>query len=866
MTASTLLGKAELLAWAAGVTGITPCEKYGDLKDGLIFLALARDLFPQDIDSTIVRLQRRGARDPTKNWSLLTSCLRRRRIPLHLCNRQAVEHGHTRHCYNMLVLFYFLQRLARGDQFSVDFAQPVDPRLAAFLQSPDSVAAVNRITEADAEIAAASAPGIDNGDEVQRGSDAERVVTRLSSPPSAAAVANSPSTHPHLHVPARVAAIDHVGRAVRFGSQEPNRADGNASLFSLPWRPRESPSDSTPANGLPHSFDDGGVPKRTVAARNDVMDHRGASSHRSAPPMSPFIAPDCGSVDGGAVNEGGNGENTVVDPVALPSRSTLSATLQTENRLLREELQYVKAVGQLLITQQRGAEAAAEMRAAAMLQDELSKAQLSHLHDLRQLEVTLASASSSPAATPSFSRYQRSNAEAQWAALTHRTEVAERTAAQLYEKLRENYQTYDTTLQQLRRVFHSIDAIVESARPATPASSSPSSSSSLSSSFMSAPHTNAAAYEEAVADAMMAQLRSVPTVLRDAFRGQLRALLLTLNTLRVRNERLLLERDVRAAEDTSGQQRQKVQQLYDRVTEVLVATFSSPGTEDMKWASEQLVSLLDTFVQQQQQQQQQQQVQPSTVMEKALAEQCETIARLRKEVRQRGEALNAATSQLADAEHHCRELSQRCAVLENQLRTTAKKEEQQGESSDVSQTPFRHGQRTLLGHAAAVAEASVPLTDALSSSSLHCEAFHPNFINSTKKTSALEERRSNNAGDVGAPRAAPPRRITSPHQPGAFRSPSPSDSEDKAPLPAPQQSRTPASEADSLRHNRGAENALRHFDSDDEVSVHRPSLPKLSESSKTEPSTAAAAPPSLLLSAAELERRKREILRKFNVE
>ena len=150
----------------------------------------------------------------------------------------------------------------------------------------------------------------------------------------------------------------------------------------------------------------------------------------------------------------------------------------------------------------------------------------------------------------------------------------------------------------------------------------------------------------------MAQLRSVPTVLRDAFRGQLRALLLTLNTLRVRNERLLLERDVRAAEDTSGQQRQKVQQLYDRVTEVLVATFSSPGTEDMKWASEQLVSLLDTFVQQQQQQQQQQQVQPSTVMEKALAEQCETIARLRKEVRQRGEALKAAKSQLADAEHH----------------------------------------------------------------------------------------------------------------------------------------------------------------------------------------------------------------------
>lgn len=148
-----LLGKAELLQWAAATTGIA-CSRYNDLRDGLVLLALAHELYPLEIPFALVHRQRRGPRDAVGNWRVLHRIMTRHGIPTHLTRRPAVRAGHSRPCFNSLVVFYFLLRLTERDAFSVDFAAPVDPSIARFLQSPASRVAVgqHQHTECSAQL------------------------------------------------------------------------------------------------------------------------------------------------------------------------------------------------------------------------------------------------------------------------------------------------------------------------------------------------------------------------------------------------------------------------------------------------------------------------------------------------------------------------------------------------------------------------------------------------------------------------------------------------------------------------------------------------------------------------------------------
>lgn len=888
MEAPTLLGKAELLAWAAQVTGITPCEKYADLRDGLVFLALARELFPHAIDSAVIRLQRRGARDGAKNWSLLTSCLRHHGIPLHLCNRQAVERGHTRHCFNLLVLFYFLIRLSAGDRFAVDFAQPVDPQLARFLQSPESVIAVARSTGSEAMPATGSKAAA-AGTHTAAG-DGERgaaVVTRLSSPPSiaAAAAASSP--------PVRTSERE------QFFSAQETATDTHRRTEAERFAPRRQYSSQV--GSLQPGY------ASLLSSSHDAL-------LQQQPPQAHA--------------------NTIPTAAAGQPLSSLSPSLLTENRLLREELHYSRAVSQLLVTQQRGAAAAAEMRAAATLKDELARAQLRHLHNIRQLEVAMSAIPASNAALPfstSVGQVQaiQSHAggdalEGQWRALAHRAEVAEETAAELYEQMQRSATTYNTTLQQLQQAFRSIEAITAAALPAT-------TDAAPATSQLPQAHRRAAAYEEAVAAAMMAQLDGVPGPLRDAFEAQVRALLVTLNTLRVSNERLRWEveggssdsggngrnvlsrppshntmlqdvasecdearrvcetaspavqracrrlidivmalhedvEDARASAETWQRRCRQLEteaaasdksatrtrssmtkngslyggetnvaeaeQLCDGVAKVLAAASSTVGTAGVIHAHGQLTSLLDLVVRQQQ---------SSAALEKALAEQCETVASLRKELRLRGEALHDTSAALADAELRCRTQKER-----EEVRSGTAQGLWLGQSCSPSRTIPSDPQRSAAAHVVAPS---------------HSVAAHRN-------TAAADK----TVGASGAPATPHSAKVSSPYPHGSLRSPSPSTSDEGSngvrhgEASAPQQHllASPTYQIAGTNGTPLSTPRATHWLTS-AASLGKAETPLVRPvSAPFTPLASEAAPASRLLSAAELERRKQEILRRYS--
>ena len=103
---TTLLGKPELLLWASQQTGIIPCNKYDDLKDGLIFLVLAEKIWPNVFDGSFTKLQRHGPRNSRLNWETLKNALEQKGVPTHIVDRKGVAAGHQRPCYNMLVMSF----------------------------------------------------------------------------------------------------------------------------------------------------------------------------------------------------------------------------------------------------------------------------------------------------------------------------------------------------------------------------------------------------------------------------------------------------------------------------------------------------------------------------------------------------------------------------------------------------------------------------------------------------------------------------------------------------------------------------------------------------------------------------------------
>lgn len=141
------LGKKDLLRWAAETTGIRPCSKYRDLGDGAVLLALALHVFPTSFPSgfgSAISYQGKDAAE--RNWDVLQNIMEQRQLPMHLFDRRAFSAGQARHCFNTLVLFYFLDRLKHNSHFCVDFANPVDPRVADFLQSPQSLTSIGKFS------------------------------------------------------------------------------------------------------------------------------------------------------------------------------------------------------------------------------------------------------------------------------------------------------------------------------------------------------------------------------------------------------------------------------------------------------------------------------------------------------------------------------------------------------------------------------------------------------------------------------------------------------------------------------------------------------------------------------------------------
>lgn len=58
---------------------------------------------------------------------------------MHLLVPDAIRRGRFKESYSFLVMLFFLYHLSENHDFSVDFAHPIDSRLAAFLQSTGSV-------------------------------------------------------------------------------------------------------------------------------------------------------------------------------------------------------------------------------------------------------------------------------------------------------------------------------------------------------------------------------------------------------------------------------------------------------------------------------------------------------------------------------------------------------------------------------------------------------------------------------------------------------------------------------------------------------------------------------------------------------
>ena len=56
-----------------------------------------------------------------------------------LLEQRAIQFGRFKQCYALLAVLFFLYHLAQDPHFSVDFAHPISPEVADFLQSSRSL-------------------------------------------------------------------------------------------------------------------------------------------------------------------------------------------------------------------------------------------------------------------------------------------------------------------------------------------------------------------------------------------------------------------------------------------------------------------------------------------------------------------------------------------------------------------------------------------------------------------------------------------------------------------------------------------------------------------------------------------------------
>ncbi len=134
------VGKKELLRWAQRASGIQ-CSRLDDLKNGAIFIQIFHSLFPVLVESMDLpqRIDPRFMEDGDSNWELLHALFDYLRIPASVCDQEGIQKSQPRSCYNFLVLLFFLETLITDRQLQVDFVNPVDPVLAEYLQSQNSL-------------------------------------------------------------------------------------------------------------------------------------------------------------------------------------------------------------------------------------------------------------------------------------------------------------------------------------------------------------------------------------------------------------------------------------------------------------------------------------------------------------------------------------------------------------------------------------------------------------------------------------------------------------------------------------------------------------------------------------------------------
>ena len=135
-----MVGKKELLQWASQASGRI-VTKFDELKDGDVLLRCMKETWPAAYD----RCRRKGQpRSVSGNFELMGNMFEHLELPKSVLDTREIQHASFKSCYNFLVMAFFLKNLATHSDFSVDFTHPVDSKLAAFLQAPESVASLHK--------------------------------------------------------------------------------------------------------------------------------------------------------------------------------------------------------------------------------------------------------------------------------------------------------------------------------------------------------------------------------------------------------------------------------------------------------------------------------------------------------------------------------------------------------------------------------------------------------------------------------------------------------------------------------------------------------------------------------------------------
>ena len=135
-----MVGKKELLQWASQASGRI-VTKFDELKDGDVLLRCMKETWPAAYD----RCRRKGQpRSVSGNFELMGNMFDHLELPKSVLDTRGIQHASFKSCYNFLVMAFFLKNLATHSDFSVDFTHPVDSKLAAFLQAPESVASLHK--------------------------------------------------------------------------------------------------------------------------------------------------------------------------------------------------------------------------------------------------------------------------------------------------------------------------------------------------------------------------------------------------------------------------------------------------------------------------------------------------------------------------------------------------------------------------------------------------------------------------------------------------------------------------------------------------------------------------------------------------